>query len=175
MPLGIALTRPWARRATPVFITLANVGQAAPAIGVIVLLAVFWQVGFTAAVIAIIIYGLLPVLRNTLVGLQGVDAKLIEAARGMGMSKRAVLVRVELPLAVPVILAGVRTALILAVGVATLGTFINAGGLGELINAGIKLQRDPVLITGGVLTAVLALSIDWVAARVESLLRPKGL
>lgn len=175
VPLGIVLTRPWARRATPLFVALANIGQAAPAVGVVVLLAVFWQVGFQAAVVAIIIYGFLPVLRNTLVGLQGVDTKLIEAARGMGMSKRAVLLKVELPLAVPVILAGIRTALILAVGVATLATFINGGGLGEAINAGIKLRRDNLVITGGVLTAVLALSIDWVAARVETLLRPKGL
>ena len=175
VPLGIVLTRPWARRATGLFVALANVGQAAPAVGVVILLAVLWQVGFTAALIAIIIYGFLPVLRNTLIGLQGVDDKLIEAARGMGMSKRAVLLQVELPLAVPVILAGIRTALILAVGVATLATFINGGGLGEAVNAGIKLRRDDVVITGGVLTAVLALSIDWVGARVEAVLRPKGL
>ena len=175
VPLGVVLTRPWAKRATPVFIALANVGQSAPAVGVIVLLAVFWQIGFTAALVAIIIYGFLPVLRNTLVGLQGVDEKLIEAARGMGMSKAAVLRKVELPLAVPVILAGIRTALILAVGVATLATFINGGGLGESINAGIKLKRDILVITGGVLTAVLALFIDWLGGRIEALLRPKGL
>ena len=180
MPLGIVLTRPWARRATPVFVALANVGQAAPAVGVVILLAVLWQVGFTAALIAIIIYGFLPVLRNTLIGLQGVDEKLIEAARGMGMSKRAVLLQVELPLAVPVILAGIRTALILAVGVATLATFINGGGLGEAVNAGIKLRRDSVTITGAVLTAVLALTIDWVgctgrgrAATQGALARPR--
>lgn len=175
VPLGILLTRSWAKRLTPAFIALANVGQAAPAIGILVLFAVFWKVGFTPALLGIVVYAILPVLRNTLVGLQGVDAKLIEAARGMGMSARAVLVKVELPLAVPVILAGIRTALILAVGVATLATFINGGGLGELINTGIKLRRDSVLITGAVLTAVLALTVDWLAGLVEAVLRPKGL
>lgn len=175
VPLGIMLTRPWARRFTGVAIAVANVGQAAPAIGILVLFAVFWKVGFTPALVGIIVYGLLPVLRNTLVGLQGVDQKLIEAARGMGMTSRAVLAKVELPLAVPIILAGIRTALILAVGVATLATFINGGGLGELINTGIKLRRDGVLITGAVLTAVLALFVDWLAGLVEAVLRPKGL
>jgi osmoprotectant transport system permease protein len=84
-------------------------------------------------------------------------------------------VRIELPLAVPVILAGVRTTLVLAVGVATLATFINAGGLGALIVTGIKLQREPVLITGAILTAALALSLDWLGGVLSDLLRPRGL
>ncbi len=91
------------------------------------------------------------------------------------MSKLAVLFRIELPLAVPVILAGIRTALVINVGTATIATFVDAGGLGDIIINGIRLGRDPVLITGSVLTAVLALTIDWVAGIVESLLRPKGL
>jgi osmoprotectant transport system permease protein len=93
----------------------------------------------------------------------------------MGMTKMAVLFRIELPLAVPIILAGVRTALIIVVGTAALATFINAGGMGDLINNGIKLRRTPVLLTGAVLTAVLALGVDWVAGIAEDVLRPKGL
>jgi osmoprotectant transport system permease protein len=92
------------------------------------------------------------------------------------MTKMATLFRIELPLAVPIILAGIRTALIINVGTATLATFIGAGTLGELINNGIRLGRtDTVLVVGSVLTAVLALSIDWLAGVAETILRPKGL
>lgn len=175
VPLGIALTRPSLRRATPFVLAIVNVGQAVPSIGVLVLLALTVGVGFGKAVIALVIYSVLPVLRNTMVGLQRVDRALIDAGRGMGMTKGAVLYRVELPLAVPVMLAGIRTALIINVGTATLATFTNAGGLGDVIDAGLRLDRRPVLVTGAVLAAVLALTIDWLAGLAERVLRPRGL
>lgn len=175
IPLGVMLTRPFARMITPVFLGLANIGQTVPSIGVLVLLALAFGIGFKYAIIALVVYSILPVLRNTMVGLQQVDASVIEAGRGMGMTKAGVLLRLELPLAVPVILAGVRTALIINVGTATLATFVNAGGLGDIINNGIVQNRQTVLITGSVLTAVLALLVDWVAGIGEDVLRPKGL
>jgi osmoprotectant transport system permease protein len=173
--LGVLLTRPFARGITPIVIGIANVGQAIPSIGLLVLLALTFGVGFKYAVVALIAYSILPVLRNTMVGLRQVDDSIIEAGRGMGMSKAALLFRIELPLAVPVILAGIRTALVINVGAATLATFVAAGGLGDLINNGIRLGRQPVLITGSVLTSVLALFIDWLAGIAETRLRPKGL
>ncbi|MGC5022266.1 ABC transporter permease [Micromonospora sp. DT47] len=172
---GILLTRPTLRWLAPFATALANIGQATPAIGLLVLLSIWLGIGATTALIGLVAYAVLPVLRNTIVGINQVDPHLIEAGRGIGMSPLAVLVRVELPLAVPVILAGVRTALVLAVGVATLATFINAGGLGGLIVTGIKLQRDPVLITGAVLTGALALTLDWLGGVIADLLRPRGL
>lgn len=175
IPLGIVLTRPFGRRITPLFLALANMGQSVPSIGVLVLLALIYTIGFRVAVIALVIYAILPVLRNTMVGLQQVNRSIIEAGRGMGMTKLGVLLRLELPLAVPVILAGVRTALIINVGTATLATFIDAGGLGDIINSGIVNNRDPVLITGSVLTAALALLVDWLAGITEDVLRPRGL
>lgn len=175
VPLGILLTRAFAKWITPGVIGLANVGQMVPSIGVLVLLALIWTIGFRPAVVALVAYSVLPVLRNTMVGLQQVDRNLIEAARGMGMSKLRVLLRIELPLAVPVILAGVRTALVINVGTATLATFVNAGGLGNIISGGLSTSRDTVIITGAVLTATLALVIDWVGGIAENLLRPKGL
>ncbi|RBY93850.1 ABC transporter permease [Blastococcus sp. TBT05-19] len=175
IPLGIALTRPRLRRFSPLVIGVANTGQAAPAIGLFVLLATWLGFGFRTTVIALVIYAALPVLRNTMVGLQGVDARLVEAGRGMGMSARSVLLRVELPLAVPVLLAGVRTALVLLVGTATLATFIDGGGLGVLINTGITLSLDSLLISGAVLVALLALAADWLGRVVEHVARPKGL
>ena len=176
VPLGIALTRPAARRFTPIALTGANAGQAIPSLGVLVLLfVIFLRPPFETAVAALIIYGILPVLRNTMVGIQQVDPAIIEAGRGMGLTRREVLWRIELPLAVPVILAGVRITLILVFGTATLAWVIGAGGLGAIIAQGISLGRRSVLVTGGVITAVLALFIDWVAGVVEDLLRPKGL
>ncbi|MGN6301578.1 MAG: ABC transporter permease [Angustibacter sp.] len=175
VPLGVALTRPRLRRAAPAVVGVANAGQAAPAIGLIVLLAIGLGFGFWTAVVALSLYAILPVLRNTIVGLQQVDRTLVEAARGMGMSGSATLLRVELPLAVPVIMSGVRTALVLLVGTATLATFINAGGLGSLITTGITLFRYPLIVSGALLVAALALVVDWAGRLLEELARPRGL
>ncbi len=175
IPLGILLTRGRLRRASPLVVGVANIGQAAPAIGLVVLFAIWIGFGFWTGVLAFTLYGVLPVLRNTIVGLQGVDPTLVEAGRGMGMSAAAVLFRIELPLAVPVIMAGARTALVLVVGVASFATFIDAGGLGALIQTGITLFRTSVLVSGGLLIALLALLVDWAGRVLETVARPKGL
>ncbi len=175
VPMGILLTRPAARRFTPAFLAVANIGQATPSIGLLVLFAIVWTIGFTPAVVALVTYAFLPILRNTMVGLEGVDRSLIEAGMGMGMSRGKALRTIELPLAVPVILAGIRTALVINVGTAALAWASNAGGLGDIIQTGISTRRDPVLITGAVLTSSLALFIDWLGGIAEDQLRPKGL
>lgn len=175
VPLGVLLTRGRARRAAPLVVGVANAGQSAPAVGLVVLLALWLGFGFGTAVLALVLYGLLPVLRNTITGLQGVDPTLVEAGRGVGMSATAVLLRVELPLAVPVIMAGVRTALVLIVGTAALATFIGAGGLGEILTTGITLFRFPLMVAGAVLIALLALLVEWVGRLLELLTRPKGI
>ncbi|UXY27860.1 ABC transporter permease [Streptomyces sp. HUAS TT20] len=175
IPLGILLTRAAFRRATPLVMAMANTGQATPAIGLLALLVIWLGTGMKAALIGITAYALLPVLANTVTGLKANDPTLLEAARGIGMSSHGVLARVELPLAVPLILAGVRTALVLNVGTATLAAFGGGGGLGVLITAGITTRRMPVLILGSVLTVTLALLVDWLASLAELLLRPRGL
>lgn len=176
IPLGIVLTRRWTRSFRGALITIANIGQATPTIGLLALMSVVWyMIGFTAAIIALVAYAILPVLRNTMVGIEQVDQTVLEAGRGMGMSRGGVLLRLELPLAVPVILAGVRTALVVNVGTATLAAYIGAGGLGKIIVAGLSTNRILVTITGAALTAVLALLIDYIAGIVEDVLRPKGL
>ncbi|MEW9521099.1 ABC transporter permease [Streptomyces tubercidicus] len=175
IPLGIALTRAKLRKATPVAMAFANLGQAVPALGLLVLLVIWLGIGARSAIVGMVIYAVLPVLANTIAGLRGIDPTLTEAARGIGMSPTGVLAQVELPLAVPLILAGVRTALVLNVGTATLATFGGGGGLGDLISAGIVTQRMPVLILGSVLTVALALLVEWLASLAELLLRPRGL
>lgn len=175
VPLGIVLTRPRFRRAAGPVLAVANSGQALPAYGLFVIFFTWLGRGFSTAVVALAVFALLPVLRNTMVGLEQVDTALLEAGKGMGMSRGQVLRRIELPLAVPVILAGVRTAVVINVGMAALAFLIGAGGLGETINSGLKLRRDLVVLTGASLTALLALSLDWIAAVVERVLRPRGL
>lgn len=175
IPIGILLTRGPARRFSGPITAIANAGQAAPVIGLIVLLAMWLGFGVRTAVLSLAIYGFLPVLRNTIVGLQQVDPTLVEAARGMGMSQMKTLATVELPLAAPVIMAGVRTALILLVGTASFATFINAGGLGALIQAGINLFRYPILVSGAILIALLALVFEWAGRVLEAIVTPKGL
>ena len=175
IPLGVLLTRRPLVRISGAILAIANFGQAAPAIGLVVLLAFWLGFSFWAAVVALVAYAALPVLRNTMVGIQGVDERLVESARGMGMSSFSVLLRVELPLAVPVMLSGIRTALVLVVGSATLATFIGAGGLGLLITTGVNLFLPRVLVSGALLVALLALLIDWIGRVVEHYARPKGL
>lgn len=181
IPLGVVMTRPFTRSFRGLLLTLANIGQAVPTIGILALLAlgvlgfINVDIGFTAAIIGLVAYAVLPVLRNTIVGLGQVDENILEAGRGMGISKFGVLRRIELPLAVPIILAGVRTALVINVGTATLAAYINAGGLGRIIVAGLSTNRINIQLTGAILTAVLALLIDYLAGIAEDVLRPKGL
>lgn len=176
LPLGIALTRPFARRFVTPIIGLANVAQATPSLGVMVLVGLVIGFGTRPAIIALVAYSALPILRNTMVGLQQVDEFTIESARGMGLTKAQVLFGIELPLAVPVMLAGVRTALIINTGTATLATFIGGRGLGGLINTGLSLGRPTTIaLTGAIIVAALALLIDWIAGIAENLLSPRGL
>ena len=176
VPLGILLTRRRMRFLAPVAVGVANIGQAAPAIGLIVLLFLATnRTGFWIGVLPVAVYSLLPVLRNTIVGIRNVDPALIDAARGQGMTTRRVLRSVELPLAVPFILAGLRTTLVLAVGTATLSFLVDAGGLGIFIDTGYRLQDYTTLVVGSVLAVCLALFVDWLGGVGEVLFNPKGL
>jgi len=175
VPLGILLTRPTMRKAAPYVLTVANSGQALPAYGLLILFLILMGQGTSTVVWALVLYALLPVLRNTMVGLDQVDRATIEAGRGMGMTKRQALLGIELPLAVPVIIAGVRTATIINIGMATLAFLIGGGGLGITINSGLQLQQNEVLIVGAVMVAIVALTFDWLGAVAERYLKPRGL
>jgi len=175
IPLGVILTRPFARRAVPIVLAIANAGQAIPSLGLITILVFSLGVGFDSVIIGLVAYSALPILRNTMVGLEQVDQTLIKASRGMGMSKAKILFSVELPLAIPVMIAGIRTALIINVGTATLAQFFGAGGLGAIIFTGIGLQRSPVIIVGVVMVSALALLVSYLADTAGYLLSPKGL
>lgn len=172
VPSGIIMTRPRLRRLGTPLLWFANVGQAVPTISVLALVYTFVSSGYRPALIALWVYSILPVLQNTIVGIRSVDPDVVEAAQGMGMSRLAVLTRVELPLALPVILAGVRTAVVLNVGTAALASFVGAGGLGQVIDTGVTNLNQPLLYAGAGLTAVLALAADWLVALLGDLITP---
>jgi osmoprotectant transport system permease protein len=132
-------------------------------------------IGFLPAVITLIIYGQLPILRNTYTAIHHVDPALIEAGRGMGMSDRQLLIRIKLPLALPVILSGLRNAMVLIIGIATIAALIGAGGLGVPIFRGLRNARMDLIITGGIAVSVLALLVDGLMALVERWVVPRGL
>ena len=176
VPLGIALTRPWARRVTPYIIAVANAGQGIPAIGLLFIIYVLWiRNGARATILGMAVYAVLPVLRGTMVGLQQVDRGVIKAARGMGMSKLAVLGRVEMPLAIPILLTGVRTALVLTVATSVLAAFIGGGTFGRFITSGFAQTRPLAVAVGSVGAAALAVMADWLGGIAEDFLRPRGL
>lgn len=176
IPLGVALSRRAARSVLPLAGIAANIGQAATAFGVMVLLRVGVQTSANvAAVLGMGIYCFLPVFRGTLIGVQQVDRDVIKAAFGTGMSRWQVLWQVELPLSVPILLAGVRTALVLNVATTTVAALVGAGGLGLLIIRGFTVGRDSLVVLGAVGTAGVAILADWAGALAERVLRPKGL
>lgn len=132
-------------------------------------------IGFLPAVIALIVYGQLPILRNTYTAIRAVDPAMIEAGRGMGMTERQILFKIELPLAVPVIMAGIRNSIVLLIGIATIAAFIGASGLGVPIFRGLRNARMDLILVGGISVAVLALIIDGLMAMVERRITPRGL
>jgi osmoprotectant transport system permease protein len=172
VPLGVLLAQAGYGWRLPVFL-VANLGQAVPSIAALALAFTILGLGLRSAVIALVLYALLPILRNTLLGIHGVDPAVVDAARGMGMTRWQALLRVQLPLAGPVIFAGLRTALILVVGTATLGNFIGAGGLGDVIAAGLGGGRSRIVVTGAGMVAALALLFDWGFAFVERAMTPR--
>jgi len=160
VPLGILTSRvPSLRSAV---LGVVGILQTIPSLAMLViLLALFGQIGALPAIIALTLYALLPIVRNTLTGLDAVSDNLVTAARGIGMTGTQRLYIVELPLAMPVIMAGVRTAAVIGVGIATLSAFIGAGGLGQFINRGLALANTPLILLGAIPAAVLALIVDW--------------
>ena len=160
VPLGIILTRK--ERMAEFIIGTSAVMQTVPSLALLGLLIPLVGIGKLPAIIALVVYALLPILRNTYTGIRELDESLIEAARAMGMNSWKRLWKVELPLALPIIMAGIRTAMVLIVGTATLAALIGAGGLGKLILLGIDRNDHALIILGAVPAALLALFFDIV-------------
>ncbi|MFO7952224.1 MAG: ABC transporter permease [Bacillota bacterium] len=164
---GIMLSRPSLYQIGRVMETAVNIGQTVPSLAVLALFYTILGLGFNVAVFALFLYSILPVLRNTFAGIDGVEYSIIEAARGMGMRPLRILTRIELPIAFPIIVAGLRTAIVINVGAATLATFIGGGGLGDLIVTGLSVNRDLIILNGAVIAAVTAIILDYLIGKIE--------
>lgn len=165
VPLGIALTRIPA--VAGLAIGLANVLRTIPSLALLVLMLPLLGTGYLPSMVALILYGLPAILLNTYAGVRSVDPDVVDAARGQGLSDRQIVRRIEIPLALPVVFAGIRTAAVQIVAAATLAAFIGGGGLGELITAGMGMLDFPELLVGALAVAALAAATELLFAGIE--------
>jgi osmoprotectant transport system permease protein len=174
LPLGIVIARQ--PRLNKLVLTSANIIQTIPSLALFgFLLPVPWlgQRADRLAILALTLYALLPIIRNTYTGIRGVDPAVVEAGRGMGLTDSQLLLQVQLPLAMSVILSGVRVALVISVGLATIAAAIGAGGLGEFIFRGLAMVDDRVILAGAIPAAILALIADFSVGWFEKRLQPR--
>jgi osmoprotectant transport system permease protein len=172
VPLGLALVMHPRLRAGA--LAVASIFQTIPSLalfGFLIPLPFLGGIGTRTAIVALVLYALLPILRNTYVGLTGVDLAILEAAEAMGMTEDQILFRVRLPLATSFILAGIRTATVITIGVATIAAAIGAGGLGTFIFRGVAMVSDAVILAGAIPAALLALLADFLLGLLERRLR----
>lgn len=174
VPLGILLTRPWAEAFADVVLQVVNLGTTVPTLALLALAMSVLGIGAPPAIFALVVLTLLPVVLNTVSGLRSVPWHLIDAGLGMGMTRLQILLRVELPNAIFVILAGIRTAFAICIGTVPLAFLIGGGGLGELIFTGIDVNEPAMLLAGAVPTALLVVFVDFVVGQIQFWLVPRG-
>jgi osmoprotectant transport system permease protein len=172
VPFGMFIVHRPALRAGS--LAIANIFQTIPSLalfGFLIPIPFIGGIGKRTAIVALVLYALLPILRNTYVGLTGIDPAVLEAAEAMGMTRTQILWRVRFPLSLSVILAGIRTATVITIGVATIAAAIGAGGLGSFIFRGVALVNDALLLAGAIPAALLALLADFLLGQLERRLR----
>ena len=174
IPLGVWLSRPWMRRYAEALIQVLNIGTTIPTLAILALSMSILGIGTLPAIFGLFVATLLPIVRNAYAGCQSVAPHLIESATGMGMTPAQILMRVEIPNALFVIFAGVRTALAINVGTVPLAFLIGGGGLGELIFQGIALNDFAMMLAGAIPTALLAILVDFLLAQAQYWLIPRG-
>jgi len=172
--IGIWLSRPWMARWAEGAIQAVNMVTSIPTLGKLALMMSLLGIGALPAIVGLWIATLLPIIRNTYEGIRAVPAHLVDAAHGMGMGPAAILMRVELPNALFVMFAGVRTAMAVNVGTAPIAFLIGGGGLGELIFTGIDLQEHAMMLAGAIPTALLAVAVDFLFGQAQYWLVPRG-
>jgi osmoprotectant transport system permease protein len=173
VPLGILLAR--VPKIAGLVLWITGVIQTFPSLAILAFFIPLLGIGKTPAIVALFLYSMLPILRNTYIGVKGVNQNLVEAGRGMGMTSFERTLNVELPLAIPVIMAGVRLSAVYLIGWATLASFIGGGGLGDFIFDGLNLFRTDLIIGGAIPVTLLALLVDLLLGRFEMIATPKGL
>ncbi|WP_245157102.1 ABC transporter permease [Anaerovorax sp. IOR16] len=173
VPLGVFLTN-YKKLAEPI-IGIVAVVQTIPSLALLGFMLPLVGIGKTNAIIALTAYALLPVLRNTYTGISEVDPSTIEAGKGMGMKRWQILGMIQIPLALPVIMAGIRTSTVITIGTATLATFVGAGGLGNIIYRGITMQNTQLILAGAIPAALFAIITDFILKKFEIKVTPQGI
>ena len=173
VPLGILLSK--TQRTANVVLTVAGVLQTIPTLAVLAIMIPIFGVGKTPAIVALFIYVLLPILNNTVLGVKNIDKNVIQAGQSMGMTKFQLMKDVEMPLALPLIISGIRLSSVYVISWATLASYVGAGGLGDLVFNGLNLYQPPMIISAAIVVTLLALVIDFILSLVEKWFVPKGL
>lgn len=173
VPIGIFITR--YKKFAKLILGFANTLQTVPSIALFGIMMTLLGIGTSNAVFVLFLYALLPIIKNTYIGIQSVDPSVRESARGMGMTKTQILLKVEMPLAIPVIMGGIRISTVINIGTATIATLIGAGGLGRFIFTGISMVNNNMIYAGAIPTALLALVADGGLGLIETRLTSKGL
>ena len=173
VPLGILLSK--TTRTANVVLTIAGVLQTIPTLAVLAIMIPIFGVGKTPAIVALFIYVLLPILNNTVLGVKNIDKNVIQAGQSMGMTKMQLMKDVELPLALPLIISGIRLSSVYVISLSTLASYVGAGGLGDLVFNGLNLYQPPMIISAAILVTLLALIVDFLLSLVEKWAVPKGL
>lgn len=173
IPVGFLITNN--RKSANIVIGVANVIQTIPSLALFAFALPIFGIGADNAIFALFLYALLPIIKNTLIGISNVDPAIREAARGMGMSKSQIMFKVEIPLAISVIMGGVRIATVTCIGIATIATLIGAGGLGQLIYQGIGMWNNEMIFAGAICSALLAIIADIILGQIEMRLTSKGI
>ncbi|WP_090852348.1 ABC transporter permease [Paraliobacillus sp. PM-2] len=167
IPLAIYMTKMKSDKIKSVIFNIANIFQTIPTIALLAIMIPIFGIGFTPAVVALFLYALLPLLRNTYTGVQSIDPAIVEAAKGMGYSTYQRLVKVELPVALPYVMSGIRVTTVYIISWTTLAALIGAGGLGDLILSGIGYNDQHMIFTGTLVAIVIALLLDFIFAKLE--------
>ncbi|WP_129407964.1 ABC transporter permease [Marinitoga lauensis] len=178
--VGIGLLISKNRKISQIVLYIANILMTIPSpalfgIMVILLAPFHMSLGKPPAIIALVIYSLLPMIRNTLVAVKTLDKRMIESAKGMGMTEFQILFKIKIPLSLPIIMSGIRNSVVMGVGVATIGYYIAAGGLGYFIFAGLSRGRYEMIITGVILLAILGIGLNYLMLKIEEVITPRGL
>lgn len=172
IPLGFFISKRF--KLSKVIIGFANVLQTIPSLAMLAILMLGMGIGSNTVIMAVFLYSLLPIISNTVTGINAIQPELIDAAQGMGMTRIQSIIRVELPLSISVIMGGIRNALVVAIGVTAIGTFIGAGGLGDIISRGISVANgEAIILAGAIPTAIMAILADFLLGKVEKKLLPK--
>ncbi len=167
MSISIFVTQEGRKKIGKIILSIMGAAQSVPSLVIIALIFIFVGIGIKPAIIALVIYGLVPIIFNTTSGILSVRQNIIEAGRGMGLTQNQLLWKVKIPIALPVIMGGIRSSATIIIGSATVAAVIGGGGLGDFIFIGLKLQKPEMLISGAITVSLLAIIVDYIMAKIE--------